>query len=122
MTEDQKYDNLKKRIKSVYDNEKKEHKSKQIVIIKNNTVFPLKNDKVMKIVQKIENLFLKEILAEDFVKYTKTLKNCDMTTLKNICKKHSVDLCRLNGYSKYICDTEDPVLRSLIEKTFLMYS
>lgn len=112
---------VRKKIKTLYEEEKKEHMSRQIVLITNNTVFPLKNPVVSKMVKTFENYFIKDILKDDFVKYTKSLKNCNMTDIKEISKKYSIDLARLNGYSKYVCDTEDEYIKSIIDRIFLYY-
>ena len=119
--DEEKFLNLKKKVRALYEEEKREHLSKRIVLLVNNTVFPVKNPVVSKMVQTLENFFIKDMLKEDFVKYTKSLKNCDMTSLKEISRKYSVDLARLNGYSKYVCDTEDVYIRDVIEKIYLYY-
>lgn len=112
---------VRQKVRAVYEKEKKEHLFKQIVIVTNNTVFPLKNLIVSKLVNAIEEFFIKGILKKDFLKYKRSLKSCDMTSLKKISKKYDIDLARLNGYSKYICDTKDEYLKSTIDKIFSYY-
>ncbi len=112
---------VRKKIRNLYEDEKKEHISKQIVLITNNTVFPLKNQTVSKMVTTFEKFFIKDLLKQDFVKYTKSLKISDMTTIKEISRKYSVDLARLNGYTKYVCDTKDEYIKTTIDKIFSYY-
>lgn len=121
MNEEEKFLLVRKKIRNLYIEEKKEHLSKKIVLITNNTVFPSKNQVVSKMVDSFEKFFIKDILKEDFVKYKKSLKISDMTTIKEISQKHSVDLARLNGYTKYICNTEDEYIKNVIDKIFSYY-
>ncbi len=112
---------VRKKVRATYEEEKKEHLFKQIVLITNNTVFPQKNPNVGKMVNTFEQFFIRGILNKDFVKYKQSLKSCDMTSLKELSKKHNIDLARLNGYSKYVCDTKDEYLKSTIDKIFSYY-
>ena len=112
---------VRKKVRALYEKEKKEHMSKKIVLITNNTVFPDKSAAVRKMVHTFEQFFLKELLKEDFQRYISSLKSCDMTSIKDISKKYAVDLARLNGYTKYVCDTEDEYMKNTIERIFTSY-
>lgn len=115
-------ENISKRIKDIVISEQKERLFKRIVLIHSTgDIFPKKTNKIELIVDKIENYYLKTKLKEDFTRYKSAIKNSSMTTLKNLSKKYSIDLCKLNGYDKYVCDTEDVFLDEIIEKLFNLY-
>ncbi len=119
--EEDKFNKIRQKIRSSYEQTIKHKKSRQIVLIEDKCIFPKKCDKLSEIVSKIENHFLSNILGEDYQKYTRSLKGLDMTTLKELSNKYDVDLGRLHGYRKYICDTVDPYISSIIERAYSLY-
>lgn len=120
--EEEKFNRIRKKIRSSYETSIKHKKSRQIVLIEDKNIFPKKNNKIMEIVEKIEIYFINKILGDDYKYYIRSLKGLDMTTLKELSNKYCIDLGRLHGYSKYICDTTDPYLSTIIERTYSMYT
>ena len=118
---EEKFRLVKEKLNKSYTTLKNEKDSKKIVLIKNNRVFPTKNEKIQKIVDTLHDYFLKDLLQEDYSKYTKSIENSDMTTVKYISKKYKMDLGRLNGYDMYICDTENEYLKYIFAKVFRLY-
>lgn len=115
-------DNLKLKLKLTKDAETKEKLSRRIVLIDHHgEVFPKKTAKIQLVVKKIEQFYIKEMLKDNFKKYTLAVEHSDMTTLKALSKMIKLDLCKLNGYNKYVCDTEDQFLDETIEKLYQMY-
>jgi len=105
-----------KRLRAAYSIEKKQALSRKIVLITNNDIFPELNHKTKKLIQLVEEYFIRCILEEDYDKYLHCILKRDMTTLKHISIKYKIDLGRLNGYSGYICDTEDEYLDNSIKR------
>lgn len=112
---------IKNKIRNSYIEQKKYKMSRQVVVIQNNSVFPEKTEKISGMVKKIDDLFIKDVLGEDYIEYKKGLIKSNMTIIKKLSIEYEIDLAKLNGYSKYVCDTKDQYIKSLIEKVFILY-
>jgi hypothetical protein len=115
------FQRVRKKVRDSYRQSIKAKLANRIVLIENNTIFPNKTSKITLVVKNIENMFLKDILSEEYQLYLKSIRSLDMAVIKRLSLKHKIDLAKLHGYTKYICDTDDTYLASVIEKTSKLY-